>query len=132
MSTQLFEKWGALLVPAPPSANHLYVRTRGGQARSAEYKAWLQNCGWLFIAERCPKFAKPAPLGVSIEAHVSRRRDVDNLIKPILDLLEAAGGVEDDRYVDEVFAARRSAFTSDRAAVLEPGWARVRWGRLTD
>ena len=46
------------------------------------------------------------PLSVEILASINRKRDIDNLIKPILDSLQKSLVIADDRWVDFVSARR--------------------------
>lgn len=59
-------------------------------------------------------------LSVEIDAHPPdrRRRDLDNLQKPLLDALEYAGVYEDDSQIDRL--------VSRRCAVASPGYVFVR------
>lgn len=100
---------------APPSANNLFANAgRLGRVPTTEYKKWQQEAGWTVkqqLAGRMP--AKPIEdsVSVSIDAHLSRRRDIDNVVKPLLDLLVTLGIIEDDKWVDRITATRRPPFT---------------------
>jgi len=92
---------------APPSTNHLYVRKGRGTFISPRYRQWRKEAVLIIEeAHRTRQFYAQPPYAVQITAHVSRRRDIDNLIKPILDALEDSKLIEDDRHVDEIRIVR--------------------------
>lgn len=83
-------------VPIPPSANHIHAYAKGRVRRSKNYEIWLTQCRYLL--------GRPgAVLGVVTIEIVVRggkgwraNRDLDNIIKPILDLLRHLGVIEED------------------------------------
>ena len=104
-------------LPAPPSTNALYVMRDGLRRTTSVYQRWRRDARLLLSGMR--RLPPKTPLGVTIEVAVNRTRDVDNLIKPIQDALQAAGVIHDDRWVDVVEARRV------QAGDLEEGWCRV-------
>ena len=105
-------------LPAPPSANALFVFRDGRKRKSNTYRKWRVDAG--FMLTGAPRHPPETPLRVTIDAAVNRTRDVDNLIKPAIDALQDAGVIPDDRWVDEVVARRVPAGDG-----LEAGWVRV-------
>ena len=108
-------------LPAPPSANALFVVRDGRRRKTGTYRRWLRDAAIMY---RCgfgcvTPMPNHTPLRVTIEANINRVRDLDNLIKPILDSLQKAGVIPDDRWVDVVEARRVPA------GDLEAGWVRV-------
>ncbi len=87
-------------VPISPSTNNLYL---GRRWKTAAYSAWQEEAGWTVKAQR------PVPLRgrvrVLIEAPFARNRDLDN-IKPVLDLAQNLGIIENDNRVDEIVIRR--------------------------
>lgn len=94
-------------MPVCPSTNNLYVTRRHGigRARSPTYRAWIERAGWTV------KLARPARVAgavrVLIEVPFNRRRDIDNIIKPVLDLLVNLDLIDDDNMVDDLRIIRR-------------------------
>jgi crossover junction endodeoxyribonuclease RusA len=86
----------ALALPMPPSANNLWANVPGkGRVRTKQYRRWREDAGWSIRAARVPKVAGR----VAIRIHAGlpgRKRDLDNLVKPILDALTSFGVIEDD------------------------------------
>ncbi len=87
-------------VPVCPSTNNLY---RGKRFKTADYVNWRESAGWIVKAQR------PVPLKgrlrVLIEAPLAKNWDLDNL-KPILDLAQALGIIENDNRVDHLTIVR--------------------------
>ena len=49
------------------------------------------------------------PANVVIRANLNRHRDLDNILKPIVDCLQAADIIPNDNYVDRVLLERDSS-----------------------
>jgi crossover junction endodeoxyribonuclease RusA len=98
-----------LLLPIPPSTNHLFVnKAGGGRAKAAAYKSWLTAAGWEIKLQRPPALHPPLRtcLRVLIEAPLGQNRDIDNACKPILDVLQKMGVIADDSLVDDLRIVR--------------------------
>lgn len=87
-------------LPVPPSVNNLYRnRKEGGRARSAHYATWATQA----LAEvRRQKVQPPAPgpfkITVTVTGGVgfSKGRDIDNVLKPVVDLAKSARLIRND------------------------------------
>lgn len=76
-----------LSLPLPPSTNNLW-RVFGGRAiKSQEYRDWIARAHSIVAASVGNLEPTKAPCVVRIQISVRRRRDVDNSIKPVLDVL---------------------------------------------
>ena len=95
------------LLPLPPSANRLWIRTKGGNALSPEYRAWKKEAGWIVKAARQPKIE--GRYGVVISLPEKMRGDSDNRIKATLDLLRSVGATDDDKHNADVRAVRSAS-----------------------
>ena len=91
----------SVVLPIPPSANNLYTDTPKGRRKSKKYKQWLQEAGWCLNTQKTLQL-EAVPFQVNIEARIDRGRDLDNCIKPILDLLVAHKLTPDDRWCDKL------------------------------
>ena len=94
----------------PPSANAIHtpmtIAGKPRKVRSPEYKAWIRAAGWQVKAAHREPLPPKAPFAILIVANIGRQRDVDNLIKPVLDLLAGVGMTPDDKYCDAAVAVR--------------------------
>lgn len=106
-------QFGALaLTVIPPSLNNAFLNTKKGRIKSPAYREWIaraqrdlrRQAGWHV----------PGKISVRLLFRKGETRaDLDNLIKPCLDLLVGAGRIADDRNVVEVCAR----FASDLKGV---------------
>ena len=95
----------------PPSANHMdgpIIQKGGkpGMKRMSKYRNWLKSAGWELNIARPTPLPPEATYAILVLANVTRQRDVDNIIKPTLDLLAAMQVTPDDRYCDAAMALR--------------------------
>ena len=92
-------------LPLPPSANELTVNLKGGgRAKSAKYKAWLEEARW-HVMTAWRGAGKPewpeAPMRIDMALGIEgRKRDCSNCIKAIEDLLVKNLPIPDDRWND--------------------------------
>lgn len=96
----------ALVLPFPPATNNLFFNVPGrGRVKSDRYSAWLGEAGWM-IAEQ-----KPGRIAGEYEADIiayrpdKRRRDLDGIIKPLLDCLVAYRVTGDDSLARKITIA---------------------------
>ena len=112
-----------LTLPKPPSINHIYGFTsRGGFARSYITKigkTWFEEAGYR-LKEQIPA-GEPITqnLTISIELHTARRQDVDNILKPILDLLQKQEVIENDSQIYKLTVEKFRCKVPDEKIVLE-------------
>lgn len=99
--------------PVPPSANHLFATRRaGGRTKTARYRQWQRDAASRLLLQRPPAdwdAARRSGYSVRLEAGITRRRDLDNVIKPALDALQRNGVIPDDRAIDGIEASRAAA-----------------------
>ena len=92
-------------LPYPPSANHLWRSARGRTYRSRAYVDWLAEAG-LYAKQQFKQTLKgPYKLTITAARPDKRKRDLDNILKPISDLLKSIGAIEDD-HLCEMLTAR--------------------------
>lgn len=100
-----------LKLPYPPTINHYYVNLRsGGKAIGTKGKLFRETVveSLRSIPETNRTLGKEDRIQVWIEVHVpdNRKRDLDNIKKPLLDALSHAGVWPDDCQVDDLRAVR--------------------------
>ena len=95
------------IINKPFSANQMYVPiARGKLVKSKKYNAWIEKNLKIMIEEMSPVNNFPVNIELLVMAnHLWRQKnDIDNLAKPLIDLLVKAGIVPDDssRYIENV------------------------------
>jgi len=86
-----------LSLPYPVSVNAMYANAAGkGRVKTERYKTWINAAGWNVRAARPVKVAGPYTLEITLFQSDRRKRDIDNVVKPISDLLVEHQLVEDD------------------------------------
>lgn len=108
-------------ITVPPSANALFIITSKRQrVKSSAYRKWIDLHEPTLRQMRRYDIGKE-PVMVEVRANINRQRDLDNIIKPIDDLLVKCQIIHDDRYIDVNYAKRVNEHNSD----VERDWARV-------
>jgi Holliday junction resolvase RusA-like endonuclease len=87
---------GSVVVPVPPSVNNLYTTAgHGRRVTSSPYRKWLKVAVPL-LRTLAKIEGYPVTAELVVEQRVSGTRDLDNMIKPILDAAKKAGVILDD------------------------------------
>lgn len=84
-----------IILPAPPSVNALRTVARGRVISSAVYRDWREAAGWAIRAGQLRPVTS-YPVQVTITLRTLHRRDIDNVVKPLLDALVDVGILKDD------------------------------------
>lgn len=82
-------------VPVPPSVNNLFATAGKRRVKSRAYRAWLA-VAVPGLARLRPPPSLPTAVRVRVVGPINRRRDLDNLLKPLGDALQAAGLIPGD------------------------------------
>lgn len=86
-----------LSLPRPPPANNNYMNVAGrGRIKSPKYRAWCDAAALCIPQRLRGTFTAQYAIHITAERENKRRRDLDNLIKPISDALKASGVIRDD------------------------------------
>jgi Holliday junction resolvase RusA-like endonuclease len=113
-----------IVLPYPPSIHKLF-RKHNGSYLSAEYKAWRDEAGWELKRQSPYKHDGTVSVVMEFKAPDKRRRDCDNLIKPILDLLVAHQVIPaDDSSVVRQVTARWIDHGEPRVQLMVMGFTR--------
>ena len=111
-----------LTLPYPPSVNHYWRRVGPRTLISREGRTFRRDVCALLAAGNGNGPRKP-PSGGRIALAMDafppdrRRRDLDNIQKPVLDALEHAGVYEDDSQIDLLLTRRREVVSGGRLEV---------------
>ncbi len=104
-------------VPLCPSTNELFLATGKRRVKSPQYRKWLEQAmrALVYLA---PPEAYPCRAELVVRGKINQSRDIDNLIKPVLDACVKAGVIEDDnaRHVGRVDIRYEPG---DKPAVIE-------------
>lgn len=92
-----------LMLPFPPSVNQLWRFARGRMYRSAVYKFWADDAERHLQAQGKPETVTyKCALEIAVGRPDRRRRDIDNVNKAVLDLLQHCGVLADDSLVQDL------------------------------
>lgn len=92
-------------LPLPPSTNNLFINLPGkGRVKSGAYKAWQRQASAALTFASWDMPAKP--YNVTIRLNMDHRGDIDNRVKPVLDLLVTHHVISGDQWVNELHVYR--------------------------
>jgi len=95
-------------LPFPPSVNHYYRHVGARVLISSEGRKYREAV-WLAVLEQGrKKHDGRLYVEILVNAPDKRRRDLDNLLKGLLDALQHAGLYEDDSQIDKLTITRGS------------------------
>lgn len=107
-------------LPWPPSVNHYWRHTRNGHYISLEGQTYRETVFFM-----CSKFRKLIPddarLSLRIEAFPPdrRKRDLDNVLKSLLDALQKAEVYGDDGQIDHISISRKTPLNGKVQITIE-------------
>jgi len=108
-------------LPYPPSVNHYWRYARGRFYISPAGHRYRKAVAAALFG--CEKLSGPVALEIEVYPPDRRRRDLDNILKSVLDALEHAGAFDDDAQVASIFVERKE--------VVREGKCRVRLRKIT-
>jgi crossover junction endodeoxyribonuclease RusA len=110
-------------LPKPPSINHIYGYTsKGGYARSyvtKEGKVWFEEAGYAIKSQTRKRKPITSDLEISIYLYTARKQDVDNILKPILDLLQKQGVIENDAQIYRLLVEKFKCKVAEQRVEIE-------------
>ena len=98
-----------LQLPAQVSVNQMYKNARRGRVKTDKYKAWIIEAGWELKKQvlaqkklliRTSYLGKLVDLKIRVRKKDKRKRDIDNTLKCIFDLLTTHQIITDDEYIE--------------------------------
>ena len=117
------ERTITLDLPWPPTANRYWRNVQGRMVLSREgrrYREAVDGLVWRHLQQEGEQIGfGESDLEVTIEAYPPdrRRRDLDNLLKPLLDALQHAGVFDDDSQISRLSISRLSPIEGGKLAV---------------
>lgn len=105
-------------LPWPPTVNTYYTIARNRKILSAKGRMYKIDGSVLLLQQKAPRGIS-GRLEVRIEAYPPdrRKRDIDNVLKPLIDTLGDYGLFLDDEQID-ILSIRRNA-------IEKPGYVRI-------
>jgi len=104
----------------PPSANRMWRRAGHIIHKSTEYKKWLKDAGVIAKSQaRGRRVDGSFRISAQLVRPDRRKRDLDNRIKPLLDLLVGVRIIEDDCFA-EMISVRWVSAGAPVSLVIEP------------
>ena len=93
-----------ITLPMPTSWNRLYrITCRGGYARmykSKEYNDWVELAGWKLKSQWRKRKPIESDITLYIKVYYCRRKDLDNIVKAVGDLLQDLRVIKNDKQID--------------------------------
>ena len=106
----------------PPTVNNYYTVARGRKILSVKGRNYKQ-AAWADILTQDQKLGLNPPISVFIRAYPpdKRKRDLDNILKPVLDALTAAAVFDDDSMIDDLRIQRFEQSSPGRIEIVVSG-----------
>lgn len=98
-------------LPWPPSVNHCFSVVRGRPVLSKDVRVYRQVVRSILRSARMKPLLGPLMIRIDAFPPDRRRRDLDNILKPLLDALEHGGAFCDDSQI-VILRARKLEQTS--------------------
>ena len=97
----------AMILPFPPTVNHYWERNRNGTLRVGKAGlAFRQEVAYRCRQERIKRLHGRLSVEVAAYPPDLRKRDLDNILKALLDALKHGGAYEDDGQIDRLLVVR--------------------------
>ena len=106
-----------LTLPWPPSINHYWRHTRNGHYISAEGKAYRDRVRTAVALAGAQTLAGRVAVTIAAYPPDRRKRDLDNVLKALLDALTHAGLWTDDEQIDDLRIVRDRVVAPGRVSV---------------
>ena len=110
-------------LPLPPSGNNFYTIARGRKILSGKARDWRAECVGILQGAYTgkPLEDKDLCLHLTVTFPDRRKRDIDNVIKPLMDVFTQGGIWRDDSQVGELVVTRGGE--GPRGTVLATLWS---------
>jgi crossover junction endodeoxyribonuclease RusA len=114
---------GAMIfdLPYPPSVNHYWLARGKKRFISGAGRKFRRDAFYLIKAAQARLIEGDCHVRVELYMPDKRKRDIDNILKPILDILQYSGVIRDDSQVCALSVARIGHEKGGRARVQVSG-----------
>lgn len=114
------ERGALALTRVPPSLNNAFLNTKKGRTKTPAYRQWIASAQR--DLRRQAGWHVPGKITVRLVFRKGETRaDLDNLIKPVLDILVSAGRIADDRNVSKLEALFADDLKGVRVEIARAG-----------
>lgn len=107
-----------LELPYPPSTNHYYRRVGPRTLISREGRRFRERVCSMLRASGVRPLAGRLRVEIDVNPPDRRRRDLDNLLKSLLDAIQHGGVYGDDSQIESLTIVRRGPVDGGRVHVL--------------
>jgi crossover junction endodeoxyribonuclease RusA len=112
-----------ITLPWPPSANKCWRNVNGRSILSKEAREWRKTVEGIFYSLSLQQRSRLPFCGsvyIMIDAYPpdKRKRDLDNLLKPLLDSLQHVGIYKDDSQIDGICIDRQQVIGDGKVNVF--------------
>jgi len=90
-----------LVIPVKPLS--VNMAWQGRRYKTAKYKKYERDCALFVPQGNSPKIRE---IRISLILKNPLRQDADNIVKPLLDILQKRGQIKNDRYIERIFIER--------------------------
>jgi len=104
-------------LPYPPSINHYWRRVGSRTLISREGRRFRRDVMAILAAMSVKPLTGPLVVEVDVFPPDKRRRDIDNIVKSLLDALEHGGAYDDDSQIEKLTIQKRETVTGGRTLV---------------
>ncbi|RLT07807.1 MAG: RusA family crossover junction endodeoxyribonuclease [Planctomycetota bacterium] len=104
-------------LPYPPSVNHYWRRVGARTLISRQGRIFRESVCSLLALRRLHPLDGPLSIEIDVFPPDHRRRDIDNLLKSLLDALEAAGVYHNDSQIVELTIRKLEPVADGRTRV---------------
>lgn len=104
-------------LPYPPSVNHYWRHFRGRTVISREGVRFRQAVGAILARRPVPPMLGKLAVSAEIFPPDRRRRDIDNVLKALLDALEHGGAFPDDSQIVWLITVKAQVVAGGRVVV---------------
>jgi Holliday junction resolvase RusA-like endonuclease len=105
-------------LPYPPSVNHYWRHVGSRVLISREGRAYRSTVGAILALRRVRPLVGSLAIEIDVYPPDRRRRDLDNLMKSLLDALAHGGAYEDDSQIDRLLLIRRHVIAGGKIHLL--------------
>lgn len=109
-----------LSLPFPVSVNAMYKNIRKGRAKTKRYMTWANSAGWSIKEQKPDPIKGFYSLTLILNEKDNRRRDPDNFVKSVSDLLVTHQLIEDDSLCSSLTVERFKASQASCEVIVRP------------